>query len=76
MRLTSFTVSKYRYRNLEVDLRLSDAVCRNAKGSEEPFRITDGAGLYLLVQPNGSRLWRFDYTLEERRKAAALGKYP
>ena len=41
---------------------LTDAACRTAKPTEKPYKITDAAGLYLLVQPTGSRLWRMDYT--------------
>jgi len=25
----------------------------------KPFKLSDGDGLYLLVQPNGHRFWRF-----------------
>ncbi len=31
---------------------------RNAKPVEKPFKISDSGGLYLIVQPNGSKLWR------------------
>lgn len=55
---------------------LTDAACRNAKPADKPFKISDGGGLYLFVQPNGSRLWRFDYAHGGKRKTAALGKYP
>jgi len=37
--------------------------------------VTIGAGLYLLIKPNGSMLWRFDYKLGTR-KTLALGDYP
>jgi len=40
-------------------------------------RLTDGEGLYLLPFVNGgSHGWRFDYTLEARRKTLSLGTYP
>lgn len=44
--------------------------------AEKPFKRADGAGLYLLVQPNGSMLWRLDYRFDGRRKTLALGSYP
>jgi hypothetical protein len=31
---------------------------RNTKPREKPFKLTDDGGLYLLVNPNGSRYWR------------------
>lgn len=55
---------------------LTDAACRTAKPTEKPYKLTDAAGLYLLVQPNGSRLWRMDYAFAGKRRTAALGKYP
>lgn len=57
-------------------MALTDASCRNAKAAEKPYKKSDGGGLYLLVQTNGSRLWRFDYAFEGKRKTKALGKYP
>lgn len=38
----------------------------------------DGDGLYLLVQENGSKYWRFDYTrpIVKKRNTLALGVYP
>lgn len=55
---------------------LTDAACRNAKPTEKPYKLTDAGGLYLFVQPSGSRLWRFDYSFGDKRRTAALGKYP
>jgi integrase len=55
---------------------LSDAGIRRIQPRAKPFKIADGLGLYMLVKPNASRLWRLDYTLQGRRKTAALGAYP
>lgn len=55
---------------------LTDAACRTAKPSEKAYKISDGGGLYLFVQPSGSRLWRMDYAFDTKRRTAALGKYP
>ena len=32
-----------------------------AKPQEKEFTLSDGKGLYLLVKPNGAKLWRFNY---------------
>ena len=32
---------------------LSDAACRSAKPTDRAYKLFDGDGLYLLVQPNG-----------------------
>ncbi len=49
---------------------------KQAKGSEKPEKKTDGGGLYLYVQPNGSKYWRLDYRFEGKRKTLAIGVYP
>ncbi|WP_269585081.1 Arm DNA-binding domain-containing protein [Roseibium sp. Sym1] len=38
-------------------MALSDFACKSAKAKEKPYRLSDGDGLYLLVQKNGSKLW-------------------
>lgn len=36
----------------------------------------DGAGLYLLVTPQGTRSWVFRYTIRGRKREMGLGGYP
>lgn len=55
---------------------LTDAACRNAKARERPYKLSDSGGLYLLVQTNGSRLWRMNYRFEGRQKTLSFGPYP
>lgn len=55
-------------------MKIKDA--DDARGSGKPYKIFDERGLYLLVNPNGSRLWRFRYRFDGKDKAIALGKYP
>ncbi|HEY9723527.1 MAG TPA: integrase arm-type DNA-binding domain-containing protein [Oscillatoriaceae cyanobacterium] len=43
---------------------------------ESPIKLSDGEGLHLLVQPNGSRLWRLAYRFGGKQKTLALGSYP
>ncbi|AEG53100.1 tyrosine-type recombinase/integrase [Sinorhizobium meliloti] len=57
-------------------MSLSDTKVRNAKGRDKQYKLMDDLGLYLLVKPNGSRLWRFDYQLNGKRNTLAFGKYP
>jgi hypothetical protein len=42
----------------------------------KPFRVFDGAGLYLEVQPSGSKLWRLKYRFAGKEKRLALGAWP
>jgi hypothetical protein len=39
-------------------LPITDTVCRNRKAGLKPYKLSDGGGLYLLVEKNGSKLWR------------------
>lgn len=45
-----------------------------AKPQEKPYKLADSGGLYLLVNPIGSKLWRFDYRFDGKRKTLALGR--
>lgn len=55
---------------------LTDTAVRNAKPQAKPYKLSAGEALYLLVKPNGSRLWRFKYRFAGKEKLLALGVYP
>ena len=55
---------------------LTDQKVRSAKPTAVAYKISDGAGMYLLVTSRGSRYWRFDYRFLGKRKTLALGVYP
>ena len=55
---------------------LTDAKCRSVLSGPKLQKLTDGGGLQLWVQPNGSRLWRFAYRFGSKQKLLALGVYP
>src|SRR3954447_8763655 len=57
-------------------MSLTDARIRNAKASAKPIKLTDGGGLYLEVQPNGSKLWRYRYRIAGKENLFAIGDYP
>ena len=54
------------------DKRLSPAFVRNA----QPGRHCDGQGLYLLVQPSGTRSWIQRLVIRGRRRELGLGSIP
>ena len=56
--------------------KLTDTECRTAKPEATPYKKSDGGGLRLLVQPNGSKLWRMAYRFGGRHKELAFGRYP
>ena len=47
-----------------------------ARPQAKPYKLTDGSGLHLLVEPNGSKLWRFRYHFDRKEKMLSLGRYP
>ncbi|MDR1475541.1 MAG: integrase arm-type DNA-binding domain-containing protein [Holosporales bacterium] len=55
---------------------LNDAVCRNAKGRDKIYTITDEKGLCLEIYPNGNKFWRLYYRHAGVKKRIALGVYP
>lgn len=55
---------------------LTDTACRNAKATNNPQKLSDGGGLFLLVQPNGSKLWRLAYRYAGKQKLISFGAYP
>ena len=55
--------------------KLTDTAIRNAKPRAKPFKLSDGAGLHLLVSPNGSKLWRFRYRFNGTESMLGLGAY-
>jgi integrase len=55
---------------------LSDVKCRNSKGQARPYKLSDGGGLYLLVNSDGSRYWRLAYRWHGKQRTLALGVYP
>src|SRR3954466_3053521 len=54
----------------------NDVAFRSAKPRQKPFKLSDGGGLYLLVQPNEAKLWRLAYRFDGKQKLLALGAYP
>lgn len=55
---------------------LTDVAIRKAKSADRVVKLADEKGLYLRIEPSGSKLWRFDYRFAGKRKTLALGKYP
>ncbi len=55
---------------------LTVTAANNAKSKDKPYKLSDEKGLYLLIQPSGGKLWRFDYRFIGKRKTLALGAYP
>ena len=57
-------------------MALSDVKCRNAKPKAKPYKLSDEYGLYLLVNVNSSKWWRYRYTFDGKEKSLSFGVYP
>lgn len=57
-------------------MALTDTAIRNARPKEKPYKVADSQGLYLLVNPRGSKLWRVKYRMNGVERKLALGSYP
>lgn len=55
---------------------LSATEIKNAKSKEKKYKLSDGGGLFLQINPNGSKLWRLNYRLNNKLKEYAIGVYP
>lgn len=55
---------------------LSDTAIRAAKAKDKPYKLPDEKGLFLLIQPNGSKYWRQKYRYQGKEKMLAHGVYP
>lgn len=55
---------------------LKELEVKYASKRQRPYKLTDGGGLHLLVQPSGSKLWRLKYRFDGKEKLLSFGKYP
>lgn len=55
---------------------LTDRAIAALKPLPEAYRVTDGAGLFLMVMPTGTKVWRCVYSRDGQRRKYKLGEYP
>jgi len=55
---------------------LTDVQPRTAKPKDKPYKLTDGGGLHLLINPDGAKYWRMGYRFAGVERTLAFGKYP
>lgn len=55
---------------------LTDLKIRQANPRDKEYKIGDSGGLYLLVRPNGSKLWRMKYRTAGREQKLSFGAWP
>jgi len=52
--------------------KLSDVALRSIKPRDKQFKLSDGGGLFLLVNPNGSHLWRLGDVVDDQEIQIAV----
>ena len=57
-------------------MKLNARQVDTAKPKEKPYKLSDGGGLFLLVNINGSRYWRLKYRIAGKEKLLSIGVYP
>ncbi|HGM5433560.1 TPA: tyrosine-type recombinase/integrase [Serratia marcescens] len=57
-------------------MKLNARQVETAKPKGKPYKLSDGGGLFLLVNTNGSRYWRLKYRIAGKEKLLSIGVYP
>lgn len=57
-------------------MALTDTAIKKLKPGEKPVKVSDERGLYLLINPTGSKLWRWKYRFDGKEKVMPIGQYP
>ena len=57
-------------------MALTNLAIDNAKPAAKAFKLADGGGLFLVVQPNGSKFWRLRYFFLGKERTLSIGPYP
>jgi len=55
---------------------LTEMRIRRARPRAHPYKLRDGGGLYLLINPNDAKQWRVRYRFGGRESMLSLGSYP
>ena len=54
---------------------LTDTAIKALKPHEKLYKISDCDGMYVVVQPSGAIVFRYDYRLNGRRETLTLDRY-
>jgi hypothetical protein len=54
---------------------LTDAHLKALRPKEKLYKIVNGDGMYVVIQPAGAIVFRYDYRLSGRRETLTIGRY-
>jgi len=55
---------------------LTELQIKKAKPKEKMYKLYDGEGLVLRINPAGKKTWLYDYKLNNKRNTYTIGEYP
>ena len=61
---------------IDPPMPLKELEVRNARPRKRAYKLFDGGGLHLFVQPGGAKTWRLKYRFSGCEKQLHLGRYP
>lgn len=56
-------------------MALTDIQIKRAKPQDKPYTMNDGHGLSLLINPDGSKGWRFRFRFAGKARLMSFGSY-
>jgi integrase len=54
---------------------ITDTELRRLRPQEKAYKVTDRDGMYVMVTTAGTKSFRYDYRLNDRRETLTIGKY-
>jgi hypothetical protein len=52
---------------------LTELAIKSAAARDKPYKLADGGGLVLLINPTGAKWWRLRYHFQGREQMLSLG---
>src|SRR6267142_2846951 len=62
--------------NKLTDVKISSFISKSKAGNAPITKLSDGGGMYLLVTPAGTPVWRLKYRIGAKERLYAIGIYP
>jgi integrase len=60
----------------KISKQLTTTDVKNFKAEAKMYKKPDGKDLWLIIKPNGSKSWRFDFRYGDKRLSMSFGVYP
>ena len=57
-------------------MSLTNTKVKTAKPKDKPYKLTDGRGMYLLVNTTGSKYWQYRFRINGKQGTYQIGTYP